>query len=106
MSQYLLRISSWAGSAPGLFGPFVLDDEVGRSGSGFLVGFESGPCPGLSPAQVLWAGDITLNYNAEAPRSAKHMSDSEAFRFAWRTAVPVSPQAIDTLQPTVQEQVL
>ena len=42
MSQYLLRISSWAGPAPGLFGPFVVDDEV------------------------VWSGDITLNYNAEA----------------------------------------
>lgn len=28
MSQYLLRISSWEGPAPGLFGPFVLDDEA------------------------------------------------------------------------------
>lgn len=41
MSQYLLRISSWHGPAPGLFGPFVVDDEV------------------------VWSGDITLNYNAE-----------------------------------------
>lgn len=28
MSQYLLRISSWGPVAPGLFGPFVIDDEV------------------------------------------------------------------------------
>ena len=28
MSQYLLRISSWGPVAPGLFGPFVMDDEV------------------------------------------------------------------------------
>eukprot|EP00913_Durusdinium_trenchii_P008023 g7523.t1 len=42
MSQYLLRISSTGYASPGLFGPFVNDDQVG------------------------WMGDLTLNYNAEA----------------------------------------
>ncbi|CAE7579745.1 ASHR1 [Symbiodinium natans] len=70
MSQYLLRISSWAGSAPGLFGPFVMDDEV------------------------LWAGDITLNYNAEAiyynAAVANHM---EAFLPYFRAILDFMPEA-------------
>ena len=41
-SQYLLRSASGGAAAPGLFGPWVTDDEVS------------------------WAGDLTLNYNAEA----------------------------------------
>lgn len=42
MSQYLLGSSSGGDAAPGIFGPFVVDDEVS------------------------WMGDLTLNYNAEA----------------------------------------
>ncbi|CAE7760074.1 unnamed protein product [Symbiodinium pilosum] len=70
MSQYLLRISSWAGSTPGLFGPFVMDDEV------------------------LWSGDITLNYNAEAiyynAAAANHM---EAFLPYFRAVLDFLPAA-------------
>ena len=120
MSHYLLRISSY-GTAPGLFGPFVTDDEAGRGwrmalkwtvlgryswvidshsqlyGSwkvtqkvmkptvhlnlfgiclNYVWTFEQHPNRRgsgyrmLSPDQVLWSGDITLNYNAEASRQA------------------------------------
>ncbi|CAE8668106.1 unnamed protein product, partial [Polarella glacialis] len=72
MSQYLLRISSWTGSsaAPGLFGPFVMDDEVS------------------------WLGDVTLNYNAEATYyGAAAASQLEAFEPYFETILDFLPAA-------------
>ena len=59
MSQYILRISSMGDASPGLFGPFVTDDQVN------------------------WMGDLTLNYNAEATYygtcSSNHLETLEPY---------------------------
>ncbi|CAK9114003.1 WW domain-containing oxidoreductase [Durusdinium trenchii] len=79
MSQYLLRISSWHGPAPGLFGPFVVDDEV------------------------VWSGDITLNYNAEAvyynAGAANHLEAFEPYFQAILDFIPAARRMAAELYP-------
>eukprot|EP00435_Cladocopium_sp_Y103_P037355 s2023_g9.t2 len=79
MSHYLLRISSYGTAAPGLFGPFVTDDEV------------------------LWSGDITLNYNAEAvyydAAAANHMEVFEPYFQAVLDFLPAAARMAQELYP-------
>ncbi|CAJ1382955.1 unnamed protein product, partial [Effrenium voratum] len=84
MSQYLLRCSSWGGSsAPGLFGPFVVDDEV------------------------MWSGDMTLNYNAEAvyynAGAANHLEAFEPYFQAILDFLPAARRLAQELYPSCAE---
>lgn len=81
MSQYLLRSAAGGDAeAPGLFGPFVMDDNVG------------------------WLGDLTLNYNAEATyygaASSNHLAVFDSY---FQTILDYLPAARRSAQEQVPD---